>query len=546
MFRRAGYRVEKLVYESRPGFYVTGLLYVPEPAGPNVLTTKKFPVILDVHGHWAMKKQQAVVQARCIFQALHGYVALCIDTPGHSFEADDAPIERRWQGQHNDWALLLGSANTTALYAWDGIRALDYLETRPECDMSKVGITGASGGGLATLYNFVADERIKVAVPVVYATSLEVNPYNGCLCNHVPATLQVGDRSDLLAIRAPQPILVIGATNDTEFPPAGTQKTGEKLRAIYKLFGKEEDAQWKVFPGGHDYNQAMQELAIGFFDKHLKGIGDGSPVPRPEFKTEDEKNPEMLAMPGGPPAGALTQRDISLLRLRAAAPHTWEETVKTNGGLPDACPLEWKETPSGVAGKYYVTFQSEKGLTIPAVFWTPPGKAKAAVVLIGEGGKLGAPIEFGVADFVKAGYACLGIDARGSGELTGLDQRLMTYLGTAEAFAMGWDVAQAARGLKARGLKTFFVVGRGAVASQAAMFSALFEPSISGVVGADTLRSWEDVLADGIPDEAVMPRADLCASLSDLRSWVKPKAAWHFRSETPLDIVKVIERFFGG
>lgn len=571
VFHRPGYRVEKLVYESRPGFYVTGLLYVPEP-GEAIGDTRyaiepviqpsesaagtssddrasriahrapKFPVILDVHGHWPVKKQTGVVQDRCIFQALHGYVALCIDTPGHSFEADNAPIERRWQGQHNDWALMLGSANTTALYAWDAMRGLDYLETRPECDTSKVGITGASGGGLGTLYTFAADERITVAVPVVYATSLEVNPHNGCLCNHVPGTLQVGDRSDILAIRAPNPVLVIGATVDTEFPPAGTQKTGEKLRAIWRLFGKEESAQWKVFPGGHDYNQAMQELAIGFFDKHLKGIGDGSPVPRPAFKNEPDNSPETQVLGGKTPDDAITQRDISLQRLKEAKQHTWEEVVKLNGGTPSACPLNWTEKPSDKSGKSYTTYQSELGLTIPGILWKPSGNGKAVVILIGEGGKAAASTEFGVPDLVRAGYACLAIDVRGFGELQGLDQRLMTYLGTADAFAMGWDAAVAARHLARLG--AVVIVGRGATASQAAVFAGLFEPS-ARVVGLDGIKDWNDCSDPNVPSHAIMPRADLAAPLATMRSWVKGKSEWHLRVEPPRGLVKIVDGLLG-
>src|SRR5262249_48315049 len=159
------------------------------------------------------------------------------------------------------------------------IRALDYLETRPEADMGRVGLTGASGGGLATTYAFAADERFGCAVPVCYATSLEVNPNNGCLCNHVPGTLQIGDRADGLAIRAPAPVLVIGASDDPEFPPEGTKRTGEKLEALWSLLGAPGAARWRIFESGHDYSRPMREAALGFLDLHLRGRGDGSPVP---------------------------------------------------------------------------------------------------------------------------------------------------------------------------------------------------------------------------------------------------------------------------
>ncbi|MBP1661009.1 MAG: gluconolactonase, partial [Candidatus Aminicenantes bacterium] len=216
-----GYRIEKIVFESRPNFYVTGHLYVP--AGP---AGARFPVIMNPHGHWEWKKQEPTVQSRLITQALRGYLAFIIDTPGWSYEGDRR-IERRSDGTHNDLRYILGSTNATGVYVWDLIRALDYLETRPEADMTRIGLTGASGGGLATLYAFAADKRYTCAASVVYASSNEINPNNGCFCNHVPGALRIGDRADVLGLRAPAPILIIGAEDDGEFPKEGMVLSGE-------------------------------------------------------------------------------------------------------------------------------------------------------------------------------------------------------------------------------------------------------------------------------------------------------------------------------
>jgi dienelactone hydrolase len=105
------------------------------------------------------------------------------------------------------------------------MRAVDYLATRPEADMSRVGITGVSGGGHATMFAFAADERFSCAVPVCYPTSFLDGWDNGCDCNHVPGYMQVGDRADVIALRAPAPVFVIGAKDDREFPPSGTLRT---------------------------------------------------------------------------------------------------------------------------------------------------------------------------------------------------------------------------------------------------------------------------------------------------------------------------------
>ncbi|HWA82511.1 MAG TPA: acetylxylan esterase, partial [Fimbriimonadaceae bacterium] len=150
--QRNGYHIEKLVFESRPKFYVTGHVYVPGGAHG------KLPVIVNVNGHWAHKKDEDRIQLRCAFQATQGYIAIAIDSPGWSFEGNNL-IERRAEGNHNDWDLVEGGSNTTGYYVWDAIRALDYMATRPDTDMKHIGLTGASGGGLTTLYTFAADER---------------------------------------------------------------------------------------------------------------------------------------------------------------------------------------------------------------------------------------------------------------------------------------------------------------------------------------------------------------------------------------------------
>src|SRR6185312_7472665 len=103
----------------------------------------------------------------------------------------------------------------------------DYLTSRGDCDVSKVGITGASGGGVATMYAFAIDDRIQCAVPVCYATSMATQPNNGCLCNHVGAVMNLGDRSDILSLRAPHPVMIIGASDDPEFPAEGSKKRSE-------------------------------------------------------------------------------------------------------------------------------------------------------------------------------------------------------------------------------------------------------------------------------------------------------------------------------
>lgn len=528
--QRAGYRIEKLLFESRPQFFVTANLYLPDP-----LPQGKLPVIVNPHGHWQHKKQEPVVQTRAISQALAGYLAVVVDSPGHSFEGG-APVERRFAGTHNDLRLLLGSMNTTSVYVWDLVRTLDYLETRPEADMTRVGITGASGGGLATAYAFAAEPRFTCAVPVVYASSLEVNANNGCLCNHVPATLQVGDRADVLAIRAPKPVFVIGAQDDPEFPPEGTKRTGEKLKETYALLGKEGLSQYRVFDGPHDYNRAMREAAMGFFDLHLRRRGNGTPVPEPTIQPEPAGS-ESLRVVAEEIEGR-SMLDLAREALASAPPTTWDDTVALNGGLPLPVPLDWTEERSS-EGKTYASFESESGLRVPAVIWTPGAQAKAVVVLISEGGKVRAQQEFDVERLVQSGLAVMAIDVRGFGELPGLDARLMAYLGTADPFAMAWDAARAAVAAQ-RFANRVVLAGKGTAASQIVLFAALMEPTIDRVLGIEGLRGFADAFDAHVPTYSVMPRADLSASLATLRQKVGARGVWTFLGDRPLDPTEAV------
>lgn len=522
---RQGYRVENLVLDSRPNFPVTANIYIPS----GVIPGQKYPVIMNPHGHWQHKKAEPVVQARAIFMALHGYIAVVVDTPGQSFEGPDTPIERRFAGDHNDFQLVLGSANTTAIYVWDMMRVMDYLETRPDTDMSRVGITGASGGGLGALFAFAADDRYKVAVPVVYASSMEVNPDNGCLCNHVPGMLNIGDRADVLAIRAPAPVFIIGAHDDVEFPPDGMKLSGEKLAKLWGLYGASEHTRWKLYAGPHDYNKLMREDMIGFFDKELLGKGDGSPVPEPPIVPEPPESKELVCMPTIP-AGLSTMRDIGAENLSRAAAQSFARVVEINGGLPAEVPLDFKLVGKSADGAQQVTFVSEAGLQIPGILRLPAGKIVGGKVFVSERGKTAAETEFKVTDAVQAGYATLCVDVRGFGELSDLDQRLMTYLGTADAFAMGWDVKRAVEVLR-RWTQNVGVVGSGPTASQAVMFAALMDRRIASVVGLDGLRDYIQCYGGDVSEMAVQPRADLSATLQSLRDLLGKRGTWTFRGD---------------
>jgi dienelactone hydrolase len=513
VLQRNGYRIEKVVFESRPRFYVTAHVYVPDKA------QGKLPIIVNVNGHWAHKKGEDRLQLRSAFAALQGYMAITVDSPGFSFEGNSL-IERRAEGDHNDFALVEGGSNATGYYVWDTIRALDYAATRSDTDMTRIGLTGASGGGLATLYTFAADDRYKAAVPVVYMSSMELAPDNGCLCNHVPGTSQIGDRSDVIAIQAPKPVYIMGAQNDGEFPPNAMNLTGQKIKKLWSVFGKDSDTFTQIFAGPHDYNKPMREQMIGFFNKYLRGMGDGSPVPEPPIQVIDPEDRQILVLNPSLP-NERTMRDLSKEYLaNAQSSVAIDQAIALNGGIPDKSDAKYKEI--GTGNKRAITFESEPGLVTPGVLVVRSGKPKGLRIVVSDQGK---QAEVGVPS--SDGFATLYLDTLGTGELSQIELRYPIYMGKSVPFIAGWQIVRAAQALREYS-GNVELVGKGPISSQSVMWAGLMDGSFAKVTGLDCLKTWVDVFDPSVSSYTVQPRAHLLGSLDNLRAQVK-QGIWRMR-----------------
>lgn len=514
VIKRKGYRIEKVVFESRPKFYVTAHVYLPDSEEQAV---EVYPVIVNVNGHWAHKKNEDRIQLRCAFQALQGYMAIAIDSPGWSFEGNSL-IERRAEGNHNDWALFQGGTNATGYYVWDTIRALDYVASRPDADMKRIGITGASGGGLATLYAFAADDRYTCAAPVVYMSSLELAPDNGCLCNHVPGTCQIGDRSDVMAIQAPKPVFILGAQNDGEFPPAAMRLTGEKLRRDWALFERASNVRVQIFDGPHDYSQPMREAVMGFFNQHLKGHAEGAPVPQPTIEAIEPEDRQLLVL--DPPAkDERTMRDLSLEYLAKARKEVTDWGAGVNGGLLGANP---KATELGTGPRRPVIYDCPVGLRLPGILFVPKGTPKGYRIVVSDAGKAAEL----AANPPDPGFKTLYLDTLGVGELAGIEMRYPIYLGKSLPFMSGWHIARIAASAFQAKAEEVEVIGRGPISSQSVMWAGMMV-RFKSVSGFGSLREWADVFKDGMPPVAIQPRAHLLGSLENLRKRV-PNGRWEF------------------
>lgn len=265
------FTVEKIHFQSRPGLYVTGNLYIPKNL------EKPAPAILYVCGHSPVKKDQISYGNKTAYQhhgawfARNGYVCLVIDT------LQMGEIEGIHHGtyRYKMWWWNCRGYSPAGVEAWNCIRALDYLQTRSEVDPEKIGVTGRSGGGAYSWWTAALDERIKVAVPVAGITDLQNHVVDGCVEGHCDCMYIVNtyrwDYPLVAALVAPRPLLISNSDKDTIFPLDGVIRLHEKVRQIYKLYDAEKNLGLNITEGPHKDTQELQVHAFVWFNRFLKG-----------------------------------------------------------------------------------------------------------------------------------------------------------------------------------------------------------------------------------------------------------------------------------
>lgn len=263
--------VEKIHFQSRPGLYVTGNLYIPndvnEPA----------PAILHVCGHRRIKKDgisygnKAAYQHHPAWFARHGYVCLIID----SLQLGEIEGIHHGTYNHKMWWWNSRGYTPAGVEAWNCIRALDYLETRSEVNKDRIGVTGRSGGGAYSWWIAALDDRIKVAVPVAGITDLQNHVVDGCVEGHCDCMYFVNtyrwDYPLVAALVAPRPLLISNSDKDRIFPLDGVVRLHEKVRHIYRLYGAEGKLGLNITEGPHKDTQQMRIHAFVWFNRFLKG-----------------------------------------------------------------------------------------------------------------------------------------------------------------------------------------------------------------------------------------------------------------------------------
>ncbi|MDD5707585.1 MAG: hypothetical protein PHR35_16815 [Kiritimatiellae bacterium] len=483
-----GFRVENMVFESFPGWQVGLNLFLPEGAGP-------FIPVLCPCGHgpkWAGEHQ---VPPQVL--ARHGFAAALFDMPMfgekwrdncHFTQGPQAEMAGHWS---NEFFLL------------DALRAADYLETRSDIAWAHgMGVTGVSGGGMATLFLAAIDPRVRAFVPVCSIAPLNGHImeglYTGCPENYMPGQVQAGlDLCDLLGLAAPLPCLAISGRQDTLFTPESIRRAMVRARRVYAIEGAADRLDEYVADAPHTYTADMAERAAGWFRRWLGVSGDvrmAEPVVvLPEATLDCGTGATTDSMLD------VVRRDVVRLRSRRKPAVSNAELAGVLRLAPDERPVEVVNLPSasawGYPGLRHRVVPTPDGLALPLIEITCPDAPVGAMVCFTEGEPL-APLrqDAGLYGLCRHMFSA---SLRGFGALTpaptdydiyswcAVDRALSDLLAMGGETALGVQTADACRVVRAAGTEQtdglLTVYGRGEAALPA-LFAGILHPRVTNVI----------------------------------------------------------------
>jgi len=440
---RPGYRIEKLTFESRPRLYVTANLYVP--TGPG-----RRPGILGPLGHSVNGKAWPSYQKLFTNLARKGYVVLAYDPFGQG-ERIEYPGSRPGQSalgggtSEHEYAgrrLILLGANFGLFRAWDGIRGIDYLLTRPEVDPDRIGCCGQSGGGTLTQFLAALDNRIRVAVVSMGNTEnlaeADVEPpgsADDAEQNIVPALARGIDRADLLYAFAPRPLLMgitlhdAGHTYSPEYVSGSLEFLDEYKRA-YGLLGANDRVALQATTVAHGYVYEMRRATYAWFNRwfEMKNADDGetSQSVEPESTLYATPTGFVTTSLGGETALSLTRQMADEIHAPSSPSAADVRTrvrsvlaIEQSQGAPVTARILATIKKPGYRAEQF-EFTSEREIRTPGWMLTPDsaGTATPTVLYIGDAAAWSAIAEDAFAERLCARGGCrvAVIDVRGRGD----------------------------------------------------------------------------------------------------------------------------------
>ncbi len=521
VIERPTHRIEKIIFESRPGCLVTANLYLPHEL------TKPAPCVLGACGHSEPGKACDLYQGFCQRLVRSGFVVLIYDpfSQGERDQYHGSPYRKQvgWGTRaHNMMGKqleLLGEF-FGMWRAWDGIRALDYLLSRPEVDPTHVGLTGNSGGGTMTTWLWAIEDRFTMAAPSCFITTFLHN-----LENELPADCEqcppgvIGaglEMADFMIASAPKPVLLLGQSYDF-FDRRGLREAYQEVRHFYQLLGApEENVGLFIGPHGHGYYKENQQAMVEFFARHA-GL---TPVPVDETEVLDEET--LFAAPQGQVinAGATPIHKMIATRARELkeqrpplTPDQLREVlsrllaIPAERGAPYYRVLRPLHREEQILARYAVETEGH----IRAILWQRvDSQSRAFVLETGPRATLYLPHLAAEKDLLNEPLAAMpflfALDVRGLGASTpaeeyggffqpyGMDYMFHAYylmLGESYLGRRVYDVLRTLDLLADLGAKEIHLYGRGQ-GSLLALFAALLHPAVTQVTLKNAPRSFHE------------------------------------------------------
>ena len=398
--QRDAYNIEKIVFQSMPGLYVTGNFYIPKG------NVKALPTILYLCGHSPHPLGAKFhYQDRAIWFASHGYACLTLDT--HEF----GELSGIHHGTHdlNMWHWLSLGYTPAGVEVWNAIRALDYLETRSEVDAKRIGLTGISGGGAMTWYTAAVDERVAAAAPVcsTFTWGSQADHWvarGQCDCIYYHNSYR-WDFPIVAALIAPRPLMIISGQKDTIFPPDGYHEVFQRGKKIYDLYAGANEKSDRIREVdddvGHSDPPHFLREARQWMELWLKGDSTQLPL---ETDSPPKTSAEELACLANIPADAINFKIQDVFApqatLKKVSRSAWEKRrpdlvsqlkEKVFGWFPTG-EISFETKVSKNTGGWHIrygyadykdcSFQAESGVRIRAQLLSPKTNAATAPLLI--------------------------------------------------------------------------------------------------------------------------------------------------------------------
>lgn len=397
--RSATHTIEKVIFESLPGFYVTGNLYRPNAPG-------RYPALLVPAGHTQEGKPEAQILAANL--AAKGFIALTYDPIGQGEREQTylPQLGRALSGGGGNEHLELGvrsiliGQSVARYFIQDAKRGIDYLVSRPDVNPDRIGVTGCSGGGAITVYIAAFDPRIKAAAPgCVINTFRKLFPGNTADSEmSLPSFLVNGlDFADFFELPAPLPWLMLATTEDY-FTPAGAQPVYDEVRRWYSLYGAEDKVRYFVGPGPHGTPLESREEIYRWMTRWLKdGKGETRDQPVKLYT-----NLELLVTKGGNVDFEPRSRKLhQIIReefqaTRQPRPYSELRSELDRLGVPSKGPAPAVKVGEQSDGPDFrveqISFESEPGVTVSGRLYIPKGGGRKTAVIVMEEKRLPVPL----------------------------------------------------------------------------------------------------------------------------------------------------------